>query len=63
MKMKLMKHIMSMYNNDSESISSTDESEEEHVEIGVSDENELIKESTRGRRNVRRTKLYCHEYW
>ena len=55
--------IMSTYDNDSESISSSDESEEEHVELGVSDENELIKESTRGRRTIRRTKLYSHEYW
>ena len=55
--------ITSTHDSDSEDVSSNNESEEEHVEIGISDENELIKESTRGRRTIRRTRLYCHEYW
>ena len=55
--------ITSTHGSDSEDVSSNDESEEEHVDIGISDENELIKESTRGRRTIRRTRLYCHEYW
>ena len=46
-----------------ESDVSDDENSEEDIETRDLDENMLIKEAKRGRRTVRRTRFYCHEYW
>ena len=46
-----------------ESDVSDDENSAEDIETRDLDENMLIKEAKRGRRTVRRTRCYCHEYW